>query len=248
MIPIRTTLSPQHVPWVNYALIGANLVVFAYELTLGVRIEAFVWDYGWVAANFSQALHQQTLPPLLPLVSCMFLHSGWLHLFGNLLYLHIFGGNVEDRCGHLRYLIFYCVGGMAAVFVQTYSAPLSTTPMIGASGAVAAVMGAYLVLFPAARVITFLPIPLSVRLVSIPAGFYLLLWFTLQLVSGFHVQAPGNRALAQVAWWAHVGGFLVGMLTGLAFMRSRRRRPRRSRPHSQLMWNHTRSVLRYRFR
>jgi membrane associated rhomboid family serine protease len=221
-----------------------NFAVFAYELTLGARIEAFVWDYGWVSANFSQALHQQALPPLLPLLSCMFLHGGWLHLFGNLLYLHIFGGSVEDRCGHVRYLVFYCVGGMAAVFAQTYSAPLSTTPMIGASGAVAAVTGAYLVLFPSARVVTFFPIPFSLRLVSVPAGFYLLLWFTLQLVSGVYAQTPGNHELAQVAWWAHVGGFLVGMLIGLAFIRGRRRRPRRSRMHSPLVWHTTRSVLR----
>ncbi|NOT53761.1 MAG: rhomboid family intramembrane serine protease [Deltaproteobacteria bacterium] len=244
MIPIRTTVLPQRVPWANYALIGANLVVFAYELTLGVRIEAFVWDYGWVSANFSQALHQQVLPPLFPLLSCMFLHGSWLHLLGNLLYLHIFGGSVEDRCGHVRYLIFYCVGGMVAVFVQTYSAPLSTTPMIGASGAVAAVTGAYLVLFPTARVVTVLPVPFSLRLVSLPAGFYLLLWFTLQLVSGVYAQTPGNRELAQVAWWAHVGGFVVGVLVGMTFLLGRRRRPRRSRPHSQLVWNNPRSALR----
>ena len=244
MIPIRTTVSPQRLPWVNYSLIGANLIVFAYELTLGARLEAFVWDYGWVPANFAQALHQEAIPPLLPLLSCVFLHGGWFHLFGNLLYLHIFGGSVEDRCGHICYLVFYCVGGMAAVFVQTYSAPLSTTPMIGASGAVAAVTGAYVVLFPSARVLTFLPILFSIRLVSVPAGFYLLLWFTLQLVSGLYAQTPGNRELAHVAWWAHVGGFLVGMLIGIAFIRGRRRRPRRSRMHSQLVWHNTRSVLR----
>lgn len=244
MIPIRTTVPPHRMPWVNYALIGANLVIFAYEITLGARIEAFVWDYGWVSANFSQALHQRALPPLLPLFSCMFLHASWLHLLGNMLYLHIFGSGVEDRCGHVRYFLFYCVGGMAAVFVQTYSTPLSTTPMIGASGAVAAVTGAYLVLFPTARMMTLVPFFFSIRLVHIPAGFYLFLWFTLQLVSGVYAQTPGNRELAGVAWWAHVGGFLVGMLIGLAFLRGHRRRPRRSRVHSQLVWHNTRSALR----
>jgi membrane associated rhomboid family serine protease len=244
MIPIRTTAAPQRLPWVNYSLIGVNLVVFVHELTLGAQLESFVWDYGWVPANFSQAFHQGVLPPLLPLLSCMFLHGSWFHILGNLLYLHIFGGSVEDRCGHVPYLVFYCVGGMVAVFVQTYSAPLSTTPMIGASGAVAAVTGAYVVLFPAARVVTLLPLPFSIRLVSVPAGFYLLLWFTLQLVSGLYVQTPGNRELASVAWWAHVGGFLLGMLTGLAFFLARRRRPRRSRVQSQLLWQNTRSALR----
>jgi membrane associated rhomboid family serine protease len=244
MIPIRTTVSPQRLPWVNYSFIGVNLVVFVYELTLGARLEAFVWDYGWVPANFSQALHQKAIPPLLPLLSCMFLHGSWLHLFGNLLYLHIFGGSVEDRCGHIRYLVFYCVGGMVAVFVQTYSAPLSTIPMIGASGAVAAVTGAYVVLFPAARVLTVLPLLFSIRLVYVPAGFYLLLWFTLQLVSGLYAQTPGNQELASVAWWAHVGGFLVGVIVGLTFLLGRRRRPRRSRLVSQPLWHNTRSVLR----
>lgn len=244
MIPLRTTAVPQRPPWVNYSLIGINLVVFVHELRLGAQLESFVWDYGWVPANFSQALYQGVIPSLLPLLSCMFLHGSWFHLLGNLLYLHIFGGSVEERCGSLRYLVFYCVGGMVAVFVQTYSAPLSTTPMIGASGAVAAVTGAYVVLFPAARVMTFFPIPFATRLISVPAGFYLLLWFTLQLVSGLYAQTAGNRELASMAWWAHVGGFLVGMITGVAFFLGRRRRPRRSRLHTHVLWHPTRSALR----
>jgi membrane associated rhomboid family serine protease len=229
---------------VNYSLIGANLVIFFYELTLGAKLESFVWDYGWVPANFSQALHQEVFPPLFSLFSCMFLHGSWLHLFGNLLYLHIFGGSVEDRFGHIRYLLFYCLGGMVAAVVQTYSAPLSTVPMIGASGAVAVVTGAYTVLFPTARVLTLVPLLFSFRLVRVPAGVYLLLWFTLQLVSGLYAHTPGARELAHVAWWAHVGGFTVGVIVaGVSFL-GHRRRPRRSRSQSQILWQNTRSALR----
>jgi membrane associated rhomboid family serine protease len=243
MIPIRTTVSPQRLPWVNYSLIGANLLVFVYELTLGVQLESFVWDYGWVPANFSQALHQGTIPSLLPLLCCMFLHGSWLHLFGNLLYLHIFGGSVEDRFGHIRYLVFYCVGGMIAVFVQTYTTPLSTTPMIGASGAVAAVTGAYIVFFPAARVLTLIPLLFSFRLVRVPAGFYLLLWFTLQVISGLYARAPESQQLASVAWWAHIGGFTAGAMAAGAFFLGHRRRPRRPRVQSQVLWQNPRSAL-----
>ncbi len=244
MIPLRTTLSPQRFPWANYVLIGANFFVFAYELTLGSRLESFVWDYGWVPANFSQALHQGSLPPLLPLFCCMFLHGSWFHLFGNMLFLHIFGGSVEDRFGHVRYLVFYCIGGVMAIFVQTYTAPLSTIPMIGASGAVAAVAGTYAVFFPLSRVLTLVPLLFSFRIVRVPAGVYLLLWFTLQILSGVYSQTSESRALANVAWWAHVGGFAVGMVAGTLFFFRRRRRPRRVRVQSQLLWQNPRSALR----
>lgn len=244
MIPLRATASPQQFPWANYILIGANFFVFAYELTLGNRLESFVWDYGWVPANFSQALHQGALPPLLPLFCCMFLHGSWPHLFGNMLFLHIFGGSVEDRFGHVRYLIFYCVGGAMAVFVQTYTAPLSTVPMIGASGAVAAVAGAYAVFFPLSRVLTLMPLLFSFRVVRVPAGVYLLLWFALQILSGVYTQTSENRALANVAWWAHVGGFTVGMVAGTIFFFRKRRRSRRVRVRSQILWQNPRSALR----
>ena len=148
MIPLCTSVAPQRMPWANYALIGINVVGFAYELILGPQVEHIVQVYGWIPANFSQALQHGTVPALAPLLLCMFLHGGWMHLFGNLLYLYIFGGNVEDRLGHGRYVLFYCVGGALAILIQTYTAPFSPLPMIGASGAVAAVTGAYLAFYP----------------------------------------------------------------------------------------------------
>jgi membrane associated rhomboid family serine protease len=162
-----------------------------------------------------------------------------------MLYLHIFGGGVEERFGHVYYLLFYCVGGVLAVFVQTYTAPLSTIPMIGASGAVAAVAGAYAVFFPVSRVLTLIPLLFSFRIVRVPAGVYLLLWFALQIISGVYTQTLENRAVANVAWWAHAGGFAVGVAAGaMFFFRRRRRRPRRVRVQSQLLWQSPRSALR----
>ena len=169
MIPLYSTIPTQRFPWVNYSLIGANVALFAYETTLGTHLESFLLAHGWVPAGFSQALAHGQVPGLAPLLISMFLHGNWLHLFGNLLYLHIFGGNVEDRLGSLRYLCFYCVGGVVAVLVQTYVSPFSRTPMIGASGAIAAVAGAYFVFYPTARVLTLVPLIFSFRVVRVPA-------------------------------------------------------------------------------
>ncbi len=202
MIPLYSTIPTQRFPWVNYSLIGANVALFAYETTLGTHLESFLLAHGWVPAGFSQALAHGQVPGLAPLLISMFLHGNWLHLFGNLLYLHIFGGNVEDRLGSLRYLCFYCVGGVVAVLVQTYVSPFSRTPMIGASGAIAAVAGAYFVFYPTARVLTLVPLIFSFRVVRVPAVCYLLLWSLLQLLSGMSALSPAGQGLVGVAWWA----------------------------------------------
>ncbi len=245
MIPLRATIPPQRFPLVTYALIGANIALFAYEITLAGHLQPFLFSYAWVPASFSQALTNGHVPALVPLLTSMFLHGSWLHLLGNLLYLHIFGGNVEDRLGHLRYLCFYCLGGVVAVLVQTYAAPLSSTPMIGASGAIAAVIGAYCVFYPTARVLTLVPLLFSFRVVPVPVVWYVLLWLTFQLLSGMSVLSPGESALAGAAWWAHVGGFVAGLVLGPLFLI--RRRKRRSR-HATLplppLWNSPKSALR----
>jgi len=222
---------------------GINIAVFVHEITLGPQLEPFIRMYGWVPAKFSQAFHQGTLPSLTPLLTSMFLHGGWLHLFGNLLYLHIFGGSIEDRLGHFRYVIFYCVGGAVAVLVQTYIAPSSSTPMIGASGAIAAVTGAYLIFYPTARVLTLIPLLFSFPIVQIPAVFYLLLWLFLQIVSGMHALSPQGQELTGVAWWAHIGGFTAGLTLAPLFL-LRQRRFRRVRLHPPLLWHNPRSALR----
>ncbi len=243
MIPLRTSVTQHRTPWVNHTLIGLNLVFFAYELALGPQVETLVRVYGWVPANFSQALERGTFPALSPLLSCMFLHGNWAHLLGNLLYLYIFGGNVEDRLGHVRYLVFYCAGGVTAVLVQTYTNPSSAIPMIGASGAIAAVTGAYFVFYPTARVLTLLPLGFSFPVVRIPAVFYLVLWLGLQIGAGMYVQPAAEPRVAEVAWWAHVGGFVSGLILGPLLL-FRRRRTRRARSPSSLGWQNPRSALR----
>jgi membrane associated rhomboid family serine protease len=235
MIPLRSTIPLRRFPWVNYGLMGTNVAFFFYEVTLGAHLEPFVLAYGWVPASFSSAFARGQIPGLAPLLMSMFLHGSWLHLWGNLLYLHIFGGNAEDKLGHLRYLSFYCCGGVVAILVQTYMTPFSSTPMIGASGAIAAVTGAYIVFYPTARVLTLVPLAFSLRVVQIPAVWYLLLWVFLELLVGLIASTVGEELMG-VAWWAHVGGFVAGLILGPMFL-LRKRRFRRVELHSPLLWH-----------
>ena len=203
MIPLRDTIPSRRVPVVNHALIVANVGVFLYQVSLGSRMEAFILAHGMVP----RALSVRTL------LTSMFLHGSWFHVLANMLYLWIFGDNVEDRLGHARYATFYLLCGGAAGVAQALTDPHSTIPMVGASGAIAGVTGAYLLFYPRARVVTLVPILFFVRVVEVPAVFFLLLWFAMQLAAG--LQALGSReSLGGVAFWAHVGGFATGMVLG----------------------------------
>jgi membrane associated rhomboid family serine protease len=208
MIPLRDTIPSSRVPLVNYAIIAANVAVLLHETTLGPRLDEFVYTYGLVPREFAPEA----------LVTSMFLHGGWGHLLGNMLYLYIFGDNVEDRLGHLRYLAFYLLCGIAAGATQALTNPDSNVPMVGASGAIAGVSGAYLLFFPRARVVTILPLFIFLQIVEIPAVFFLAVWFLWQLASG--VATIGTRSAAGgVAVWAHVGGFVSGMVLGPSLRR-----------------------------
>ena len=210
MIPLRDTNPPARLPIVNYALIALNVAVFVYELALGPGFERFLFTYGLVPRSFS----------FTTLVTSMFLHGGLMHLLGNMLFLHIFGDNVEDRLGHVRYLFLYLLSGVAAGAAQTVTNPGSAVPMVGASGAIAGVSGAYLLFFPTARVVTLVPVFFFLQLVEVPALVFLLVWFLWQIFSG--VAALGGAGDGGVAFWAHVGGFVAGMILGPA-LRERRR-------------------------
>ena len=201
MIPLRDTIPSATVPVVNYGIIAVNVAVFLYEASLGRHLEAFVFAHGLVPRDFAFS----------NLVTSMFLHGSWLHLFGNMLYLYIFGDNVEDRLGHGRYLVFYLLCGMAAGAAQAFSNPDSRIPMVGASGAIAGVSGAYFLFFPTARVVTLVPVFLFLQVIEIPAVFFLLVWFLWQFLSGI---ATTHAATGGVAFWAHVGGFVAGMVLG----------------------------------
>jgi len=212
MLPLRDTVPSARPPLVNYALIAANVVVYAYEASLGPRVETLLFTWGLVPADFR----------LLDLATSMFLHGSLMHLVGNMLYLYIFGDNIEDRLGHGRYVVFYLLCGAAAGSLQALLHPTSEVPMVGASGAIAGVSGAYLVFFPSARVVTAIPLFLFIRVVEIPAVAFLLIWFGWQFLSGVATLGAGDGA--GIAFWAHVGGFVAGALLGPAFGLGRVRR------------------------
>jgi len=210
MIPLRDTIPSATVPFVTRLLIAANVVVFLYQAGLAGREgEAFIRTWGLVPRH----VHLDRPETLLPLVTSMFLHGGWMHLIGNMLYLHIFGDNVEDRLGHLRYLAFYLIGGLVAGVAQVTLNAHSGLPMVGASGAIAGVTGAYFLFFPHARIVTLVPIFVFLQVIEVPAVFFLLVWFVFQLLLGVG-SLGAHTAEGGVAFWAHVGGFLAGLALG----------------------------------
>ena len=222
MLPLKDTIRSYSFPAINWLIIIANLVVFLYETSLGPQqLDRLVTTYGVVPAR----LLAGGPPQFITLFTGMFLHGGWLHVISNLWALYIFGDNVEDRMGSLRYLVFYLLGGLIGGLAQVYVDPASNIPAIGASGAIATVLGAYLVLFPTSRVITLVPVFFLPWFIEIPAVLYLLFWGISQLYSG--VLAPGlTSAQGGVAYWAHIGGFLSGLLL-VSFFARRSRAPAR---------------------
>jgi membrane associated rhomboid family serine protease len=204
MFPVSDVIPSRTTPFVTISLIVLNTIAFIYEWQMTDReLQRFIVQYGVVPAYLS-------LPSV---VTSMFLHSGWLHFGGNMLYLWIFGDNVEDRFGHGPFLLFYLLCGSVAVFGQVVVNPYSLVPMIGASGAIAGVMGAYFVLYPHSRVLTAVFIVFFLDLIEIPAIFFLGIWFLMQLFSG--VGSIGANASSGVAFWAHVAGFVAGVALGL---------------------------------
>jgi membrane associated rhomboid family serine protease len=216
MIPLRDVIPSRTTPYVTIGLIVANVLVFLFELSLGRGVEAFTLYFGLTPANFSW----------LNVFTSMFVHGGFLHIAGNMLYLWIFGDNVEDRMGHGRFLVFYLLCGVAAALAQTVTAPDSTVPMVGASGAIAGVMGAYFVLYPKSRIVALVPLFFWFQIFEVPAIFFLGIWFLMQLLSGVGSIAEATRGAAGggVAFWAHVAGFVAGITSVLLFRRPERER------------------------
>lgn len=202
---------------------------FGWQLSLGDEVQAFVRAYGFVPERLTEAVRalDDTLFVAIGTVfSSMFLHGGWLHVIGNLLYLRVFGDNIEDRLGHLGYPIFYLAGGAAGALGQYSAHPGSDVPMVGASGAIAAVLGAYMVLFPKARVVTLFPIFIFLTFIEVPAVVFLAIWVAQQLLYGFGSLTGPSMVVDQVAWFAHLGGFAFGLVVGVTV---RARGPRRRR-------------------
>jgi rhomboid family protein len=230
MIPIRDLDTRRtSTPIVTVLLIGANVLMFFFELSLGDRLNAFVMSAAFVPARLSEgglSLGDLGTGVESALLS-MFLHGGWAHLLGNMLFLWIFGDNVEDRLGHVRYLVFYLLCGYAATLAHLVFNPDSAVPTIGASGAISGVLGAYLFLYPQARIQTLIFFGFFARFIFIPAWVYLPIWFLIQFFSGIaSLHVAGGQEGGGVAFFAHIGGFIAGPI--LLFILGGGRRPRRT--------------------
>jgi membrane associated rhomboid family serine protease len=217
MIPLRDINPRRTFPFVTIGLIVVNFLFFFYELSLGQHLDGFLRSSAYVPANYFEP-GNGTVDAKSILLS-MFLHGGWMHILGNMLYLWIFGDNVEDEIGHVRYLLFYLVCGWGATLTHGYLNRSSAVPSIGASGAIAGVLGAYLVMFRKARVLTLIPLGFFTRVTELPAILVLGMWFVLQLFSGVASLGAGGAQSAGVAFWAHIGGFVLGMLLALLLRR-----------------------------
>jgi membrane associated rhomboid family serine protease len=235
MFPIRDENPRRSFPFVTLLLAAANTAAFIYQVLLGPVNEAFVVRFGAIPWEI---IHGAELPGLpealvtgtpvaLTLFTSMFLHGDFMHLAGNMLYLWIFGDNIESLLGHVRFFIFYVLSGLAAVLCYVLFDPNSTVPMIGASGAISGVLGAYMVYFPKARVHVLVFLIWFIRIVRIPAIVVLGFWFILQIVNGLGALGTGNSG--GVAWFAHVGGFVAGILLILIFPKKKSASPVRLR-------------------
>ncbi len=220
MIPLRDSAPTHRFPLVNIGLIMLNIAVFLYQQMLPeLQLNQFVFTYGMVPARLTGSVAaflrleqgpEALAAGALPLISANFLHGGWLHLISNMVYLWVFGDNIEGRLGHLRYLFTYLLMGAVSQLFHVVTHPSSAIPLVGASGAIAGVLGAYFILFPRSRVLTLLPLGFFITFVHIPAVIFLALWFFLQLLN-----ATLAVGVQPVAWWAHVGGFIIGVIVGL---------------------------------
>ena len=229
MIPLRDDIPSRTAPILNYALIAANVLAFFYELALGSGLDEFIHRYGVIPSLYFYR-DVPLIVGVVPLFTSMFLHGGWLHIAGNLLYLYIFGDNVEDRFGHWRYLCFYLGAGVVAGLAHVVANASSTVPSIGASGAIGGVLGAYMMLYPRARVVTLIPIFVFVQFVELPALLLLGFWFLQQFLMGTLSLGAGSAEAGGVAWFAHIGGFLFGAILGRLLARPERR------PTSRDVW------------
>jgi len=216
MIPLKDTIPRIGFSFMTWMLILLNAVVFIFEISIPKDLlQQLFLLFGFVPARYTYpgwaSLHGLSPGNYSPFLTNLFLHAGWLHIIGNMWFLHLFGGTVEDRMGHLRFLFFYLLSGLAANFIFFMVDPHSTVPEFGASGAIAGVMGAYILMFPKAQILTLIPILFIPFLVNLPAFLYLGFWFLIQVLSGTLSLASHGEG-GGVAWWAHIGGFATGMV------------------------------------
>lgn len=224
MIPFRDNIPSRSFPFITLSLILANSLVFLHELTLGRHLNTFLWAYALIPARLIESVLQLDPIGLMPLMTSMFLHAGWLHLIGNMWFLWIFGDNVEDYLGHFTYFCFYLLCGLLGNLAQVVVSWSSSIPSLGASGAIAGILGAYLLLYPGARVLTLIPLFIFWPIVEIPAFILLGFWFVEQFLYGLAMSASGPGVGGGIAWMVHVAGFVSGMILISLIKQSHRRR------------------------
>lgn len=233
MIPLKDLNPTRRTPAVTYLFIALNVAVFLYEFSLSSEAQQdLVYRFGVVPYALTQEGHLGSwITPL----SSMFMHGGWMHLIFNMWFLHIFGDNVEDTLGHVRFVVFYVICGLGAAAAQVLMDPDSTVPMVGASGAIAGILGGYVRLYPSARVLTLIPVFFFLMVRELPAVFFIFIWFGIQLISGVGALGSIGSNTGGVAFFAHIGGFLAGIALIRSFVQHN---PQRGwvRPHGDL-WN-----------
>ena len=224
MIPIRSTIKTEIVPYVNYALLAVNILVFTYTLFLaGEPLEIFYQTHGIVPSKITALETYGFFERTAKYFSSMFIHENWIHIAGNLIFLYIFGNGIEDLLGHARYLLFYLVCGLVAVFIQVILNSHSAIPVIGASGAVSGVLGAYMLFFPRSRILTLLIVLVFIHFVRIRAYLFIIFWFAVQFLTGIgYIGDAGTKGL-----WAHLVGFACGAIAGRGFLYTRRYRSKK---------------------
>jgi membrane associated rhomboid family serine protease len=216
MLPLKDNIPSRTRPIVTYTILGINVIVFLYEKSLGSAFNDFVMTYGAIPYDI---FHPVGISSYATLISSMFLHGNFMHIFGNMLFLWIFADNIEDTVGHIKFIFFYVVCGIAGALLHAVTAPDSTVPMIGASGAISGVLGAYILLYPRARILSLIFFGFFLRIIYLPAVIFLGIWFAYQFLFG--VSTLGGRG-GGVAYFAHIGGFIVGLLLALPFRKKKR--------------------------
>ena len=259
MLPLHDNIPPRSFPFVNYTMIAICAVVFLAQLAvpegeprlveklgmiparvqnpdqpveIPVAVEQVMTDRGLQQKLIKREAAPSSVPAVATLLTCIFLHGGWMHFLGNMWFLHIFGDNIEDRFGHFGYALFYMGCGVAASYAHYMTDPSSTVPTLGASGAIAGVMGAYLVWYPKAQVQALIPLGVIMQMMVVPAPLFLGVWFAIQAFQGMASSAAGGG----VAWWAHIGGFVVGAVLAIVLGNTpltNPANPTRSMNHSQ---------------
>ena len=226
MIPLRHTLPAHTAPMVNRAIVAVNVAAFIALLFLGPRTESLINVFGFIPGRLTHPalFHYAPWEVAITLVTSLFLHGGLVHLLGNMIYLWVFGGAIEETMGHLRYLVFFVVCGAVGSLSHTLLFPNSPVPSIGASGSIAGVLGAFLVLHPRARIATLFPLVVYWAIAEVRAALFLPVWFAMQFFNGFLSLAAAHRSeqATGIAWWAHVGGFLFGAIVGAIYRTKRK--------------------------